>query len=186
MKLPILRLRDKDGKEVFIPAIRGPKGPAGDGTGDMVAEVYDPTGKATDIFIYADQAAQKAAAENAVIVLNQAAANFAPKDHSHDEYAPTVHEHDYAVVSTFLVDVGTTWRKDEAYGGYCQTVAVSGILASDEPIADVVMTGDAAQNDMLDQAWSKVKKITTAGGTVTFWCSEPPATAFTAKLKVVR
>ena len=54
MKVPILKLRDKYGKEIAIPAIRGPRGPAGDGTGDMVAEVYDPTGKATDIFQYVD------------------------------------------------------------------------------------------------------------------------------------
>ena len=50
MKIPILKLKDKDGKEIAIPAIRGPRGPAGDGTGDMVAEVYDPQGKAADIF----------------------------------------------------------------------------------------------------------------------------------------
>ena len=54
MRVPILRLRDKDGKEIAIPAIRGPRGPAGDGTGDMVAEVYDPQGKAADIFQYVD------------------------------------------------------------------------------------------------------------------------------------
>lgn len=54
MKIPILRLFDKDGREVAVPAIRGPRGPAGDGTGDMVAEVYDPQGKATDVFQYAD------------------------------------------------------------------------------------------------------------------------------------
>ena len=54
MKVPILRLRDKYGKEIVIPAIRGPRGPAGDGTGDMVAEVYDPQGKAADIFQYVD------------------------------------------------------------------------------------------------------------------------------------
>lgn len=33
---------------------RGPQGPAGSGTGDMMASVYDPTGKAKDVFAYAD------------------------------------------------------------------------------------------------------------------------------------
>lgn len=35
---------------------RGPQGPAGSGTGDMTASVYDPTGKAQDIFAYVDKA----------------------------------------------------------------------------------------------------------------------------------
>ena len=29
---------------------RGPMGPAGPGTGDMLAMVYDPQGKATDVY----------------------------------------------------------------------------------------------------------------------------------------
>lgn len=33
---------------------QGPQGPAGSGTGDMMASVYDPTGKAKDVFAYAD------------------------------------------------------------------------------------------------------------------------------------
>ena len=33
---------------------RGPAGPAGSGTGDMTSAVYDPTGKAQDIFQYVD------------------------------------------------------------------------------------------------------------------------------------
>ena len=41
--------------EFTIP--RGEKGPAGDGTGDMTASVYDPTGKSQDIFAYSDSKA---------------------------------------------------------------------------------------------------------------------------------
>ena len=36
---------------------RGPMGPAGPGTGDMLAMVYDPQGKATDVYKYVDDAA---------------------------------------------------------------------------------------------------------------------------------
>lgn len=35
---------------------RGPMGPAGPGTGDMLAMVYDPQGKATDVYKYVDDA----------------------------------------------------------------------------------------------------------------------------------
>lgn len=34
---------------------QGPQGPAGAGSGDMLASVYDPQGKAADVFAYADQ-----------------------------------------------------------------------------------------------------------------------------------
>lgn len=34
--------------------IQGPPGPAGSGSGDMIASTYDPTGKAQDVFAYAD------------------------------------------------------------------------------------------------------------------------------------
>lgn len=36
---------------------RGPMGPAGPGTGDMLAMVYDPQGKAIDVYKYTDDAA---------------------------------------------------------------------------------------------------------------------------------
>lgn len=57
----ILRVRDENGNVHDIPAIvgppgpQGPPGPAGNGTGDMTAEVYDPQGKAQDIFEYVDE-----------------------------------------------------------------------------------------------------------------------------------
>lgn len=56
----ILRVRDENGNVHDIPAIvgppgpQGPPGPAGSGTGDMVAVMYDPQGKRTDIFKYVD------------------------------------------------------------------------------------------------------------------------------------
>lgn len=53
----ILKVKDANGNIVEIPAIRGPRGPqgpAGPGSGDMNASVYDPTGKAQDVFKYVD------------------------------------------------------------------------------------------------------------------------------------
>lgn len=54
MRIPIIRVRDVNGNIVNIPAIVGPPGPPGPGTGDMLANVYDPQGKRTDIFKYTD------------------------------------------------------------------------------------------------------------------------------------
>lgn len=54
--MSILRVRKPDGTVVDIPVLQGPPGPAGSGSGDMVASVYDPQGRATDIFAYVDAA----------------------------------------------------------------------------------------------------------------------------------
>lgn len=63
----ILQIKDANGNWVPIPAITGPKGdtgekgdkgdtgPKGD-PGDMAVSVYDPQGKAQDIFAYVDAA----------------------------------------------------------------------------------------------------------------------------------
>jgi hypothetical protein len=65
----ILQVKDKHGRWVGIPAIvgpqgpQGPQGPAGTGTGDMLASVYDPQGKAQDVYRYADNAAADAVAK---------------------------------------------------------------------------------------------------------------------------
>ena len=45
--MAILKLRDKDGNVYEVPALKG--------EGDMSASVYDPQGKATDIFNYVDE-----------------------------------------------------------------------------------------------------------------------------------
>jgi len=140
----------------------------------MVAEVYDPTGEAKDIFKYARDAAQEAG-------------NTAKKDalkSVEEGYAPREHQHDYATARNFTVNVGTEWQEEGI--GYFQTVAVSGILAADDPIADVVLGEDAEENSLILSAWSNVTRITTAAGAVTIWCKQPPTTEFTVKLKVVR
>ena len=53
--MSILKVRDKNGEWVSIPAIVGPPGPAGDGTGDMLREIYDSQDKRTDVFAYTDK-----------------------------------------------------------------------------------------------------------------------------------
>ena len=53
-KIPVVRVRDANGNIVEIPAIVGPRGPAGPGSGDMLASVYDTQGKRVDIYKYID------------------------------------------------------------------------------------------------------------------------------------
>ena len=82
------------------------------------------------------------------------------------------------------VAVSSDWVEDDY--GYSQTVAVSGILATDNPIADVVLGSDAGVNVWYKYAWERVDRVVATNGAVTLYANENPAGAFTMQLKVVR
>lgn len=90
-----------------------------------------------------------------------------------------------ASTATYTVPVDTSWSENSA-GGYYKTVTVSGILASDNPIADVVLGSDVDANEAYRGAWGVVTRIVTADGSITLYATDVPETAFTIQLKVVR
>ena len=83
---------------------------------------------------------------------------------------------------TYVVDVPINWTA--ASTGYTQTIDVPGILAVDQPIADVMLTGDAdADLGALGQ-WALIHRITTENGSITLYAYESaPTGAFTIQLK---
>lgn len=87
---------------------------------------------------------------------------------------------------TYTAEIGANWVAAET-GEYTQTVVVNGILATDNPIVDVVL--DTAKNTALSQleAWSLISKIETSNGSITVTClEEAPTTAILIQIKVVR
>lgn len=87
----------------------------------------------------------------------------------------------------FTVEVPVAWTEDAANGGFTQTVSVSGILESDNPIADVVLGADVEANALYLAAWALVTRITTADGSIALYANgEAPETAFAIRLKAVR
>ena len=88
---------------------------------------------------------------------------------------------------THTASISTSWTSDGTNGGYTKTVSVSGILATDNPIVDIVLDTNRSTNKAQVEAWSKVTRITTENGSIKLWANEEkPATAFTLQLKVVR
>lgn len=86
---------------------------------------------------------------------------------------------------TYTAEIGTNWVAAET-GEYTQTVVVNGILATDNPIVDVVLA--TAKNTALSQleAWSLISKIETSNGSITVTClEEAPTTAIPIQIKVV-
>lgn len=91
------------------------------------------------------------------------------------------------VETTYTVSVGTEWTVDDTNGGFYQTVAVIGILESDNPVVDVVLGSDVAANALYKEAWAKVDRVVTGNDSITLYANEvAPNVAFTIQLKVVR
>lgn len=91
-----------------------------------------------------------------------------------------------ASTATYSASIDTAWTANSA-GGFYKTVTVSGILASDNPIADVVLGSDVAANALYLEAWALVTRITTAANSITLYANgDAPTVAFTIQLKAVR
>ena len=88
-------------------------------------------------------------------------------------------------IKTMNVSVPKSWTANTS-GGYKQTINVSGILATDNPVVDVVLGDDVEANKLYIKALECISSITTTSGSITLYAYDnAPETAFTIKLKVV-
>ena len=70
---------------------------------------------------------------------------------------------------------------------YTQTLSISGILSTDVPVVDVVLSSTTSTAISQTEAWSCVSKIETAAGSIPATClEEKPAIDIPIQLKVVR
>lgn len=122
------------------------------GSADMQMAVYDPQGKKRDAFAYADAAANAAAATGSAAA---------------------------AAVKTEMENTITFTLPSDAWVGtaapYTQTIAVTGVTASMNPVADVVLMDDTSNLARLT-AWACVGRIVCGDGTVTVTCYEDKTT----------
>lgn len=84
--------------------------------------------------------------------------------------------------NTYNATVGTSWTETNGY--YQQTVTVNGILATDNPIIDLIPTLTGFKDEQT--AWGKVFKIVTGNNSITLYATEATETAVSIQLKVVR
>lgn len=87
----------------------------------------------------------------------------------------------HATLSTTL---NTTWSGTTAPFTKAQTV--SGILATDTPIIDVVMSGTFATDEARQEAWGFIYRAVTSANTITFYATEKPTVSLPIQVKVVR
>ena len=86
--------------------------------------------------------------------------------------------------TTYNANVGTTWSGSEA--PYTQTVTVSGITSTDNPIVDVVLSSDYDTATTELQEYAKIYKITTSTNSITVYATEKTENAIKLQLKVVK
>lgn len=89
-----------------------------------------------------------------------------------------------ASTETYTATIGTEWSENAPY---TQTVTITGITGTDNPVVDLVLDSDTdtALNQL--EAWGCVSKIETDTDSITVTCLEDkPTTAIPIQLKVVR
>lgn len=137
---------------------------------------------------YANQA--KASAEGASASANAAAASAAQAQQSASSVGNMVTKTEMNTVLSKKAEkfhatatIGTAWAGS---GPYTQTVSVSGLLASDTPIIDLVASTDPATAEAEIAAWAVIYRIDTANGSMTVYASEATTQAITIQILGVR
>lgn len=85
---------------------------------------------------------------------------------------------------TFTTTLNTTWTGTVAPFSKVQTV--TGMLATDNPIIDLVLSGTYATDIAMLEAWGCVYRIVTSDNTVTLYATAKPLVSLPIQLKVVR
>jgi len=91
-------------------------------------------------------------------------------------------ESNFAKTLLKTITLSTTWSGSAA--PYTQTVTVSGILAADTPILDLVVSTSNYEDEQT--AWANVFKAVASANTLTFYAKEKTETSLTIQVKVVR
>ena len=89
-----------------------------------------------------------------------------------------------STTATYTATLDTTWSGSSA--PFTKTQAVTGVLSTDNPIVDIVMSGTYATDEARLEAWVKIYRITTTNGSITMYATEAPLVDLPIQLKVVR
>lgn len=87
-----------------------------------------------------------------------------------------------ATQKSYTVTIGTSWSRTSA--PFTQNITVNGILATDEPIVDLITTTNNYNKEI--EEYGKIFKITTSANKITVYATEKTTESLSCKLKVVR
>ena len=90
-----------------------------------------------------------------------------------------------AETSTFIATIPSQgWNGADA--PYSIDVTVNGILATDNPVVDILSSSDYATAQLEQDAWAQVYRITTAANQIAVYAKSVPSVPLSIQLKVVR
>jgi hypothetical protein len=96
-----------------------------------------------------------------------------------------IQENAYVYHATLTATLDTDdWTGTEA--PFTQVQAVSGILADDAPIVDVVLSGNWEVDKARLEAWGYIYRIVTSNDSITAYARKKPDVVLPLQLKVVR
>lgn len=89
-----------------------------------------------------------------------------------------------AAVVNYTGTLSTSWSGSSA--PFSQAVTISGILATDVPIVDVIMSGTYSTDVARNADWSNIYRIVSSANTLTFYAIEKPTVSLPFQAQVVR
>lgn len=81
---------------------------------------------------------------------------------------------DASIIAKFTATIpSASWTGSSA--PYSKAVTVTGILSTDKPIIDLVLTGTYATDLVMIENWAKIYRAVTSADTITFYATEVPS-----------
>ena len=91
-----------------------------------------------------------------------------------------------AEIKKYTATIGTSWIQG-ANGEYTQEIVLDGILETDTPTIDLVLSDDISTAKAQIEAWSCVSRITTSSGKITVYCYDlSPTTEIPIQIICIR
>lgn len=89
-----------------------------------------------------------------------------------------------AVSSVYTATLNTTWTGSSA--PYSKAQTISGILASDNPIIDLVPSDTYAEAQQQEEAWASIYRVVASANALTFYAHEKPTVSLPIKVQCIR
>lgn len=89
-----------------------------------------------------------------------------------------------AVSTVYTATLDTTWSGNEA--PYTKAQTISGILASDKPIIDLVPSDTFEDAEAQEEAWANIYRAVTSANTITFYAKEKPTVSIPIQVRCIR
>ncbi|HOK44195.1 MAG TPA: hypothetical protein PLD49_11105 [Thermoclostridium caenicola] len=103
---------------------------------------------------------------------------------AHKEESASISTLGHVRHAVLAATLDTDWTGSSA--PYTKTVSVSGILSTDTPIIDIVMSGTYSTDEAIAEAWGYIYRAVTANGSITFYATKKPEVSLPIQIKVVR